>query len=129
MSRQARSLLLDDLDEITGRQLKGNDLAVRNYYPIKVPLDPPHGKPPAVVYFGADGKTLRVCSEDPVSDGERGPRLLEQKYQAAGIRDITVHVYPDARHELLNDTCRDAVTRDLCAWLDARAATTAARAS
>ena len=60
----------DDLDEITGRQLKGNDLAVRNYYPITVPLEPPHGKPPAVVYFGADGKTLRVCSEDPVSDAK-----------------------------------------------------------
>jgi alpha-beta hydrolase superfamily lysophospholipase len=58
-------------------------------------------------------------SEDPVSAGESGPRMLEQKYAASGIRDITMRVYPGARHELFNETCRDEVTRDLVAWLDA----------
>jgi alpha-beta hydrolase superfamily lysophospholipase len=29
-------------------------------------------------------------------------------------------VYPGARHECLNETNRDEVTRDLIAWLDAR---------
>lgn len=58
-------------------------------------------------------------AEDPVSAGERGPRLLEQKYLSAGVRDITVRIYKDARHELFNDTCRDETTRDLRAWLDA----------
>lgn len=78
-------------------------------------------------------KTLSVLmlagSEDPVSAGAHGPRTLEQKYLAAGIRDVTVHVYPDARHELFNDLCRDAATRDLCAWLNAHPAAVAAKAS
>jgi len=58
-------------------------------------------------------------SEDPASAGERGPRILEQRFVANGIRNVTVRVYEGARHELFNETCRDEVTRDLIAWLDA----------
>lgn len=60
-------------------------------------------------------------AEDPVSGGPRGPRALERKYLQVGLRDVTVKVYPEARHELFNDTCRDEVIADLLAWLDARA--------
>ncbi len=57
---------------------------------------------------------------DPACRGERGARGLERMYRAAGLNDVTLRLYADARHELLNDTCRDEVTRDLRAWLDAR---------
>ena len=30
------------------------------------------------------------------------------------------HVYPDARHEVFNETNRDEVTADLVAWLEVR---------
>ena len=30
------------------------------------------------------------------------------------------HVYPDARHEVFNETNRDEVADDLLAWLDQR---------
>jgi alpha-beta hydrolase superfamily lysophospholipase len=67
-------------------------------------------------------KTLPVLmiagSEDPVSGGGRGLRALERHYQQVGLRDVTVKVYPGARHELFNDTCRDQVTADLVAWLE-----------
>ena len=36
-----------------------------------------------------------------------------------GIESITLKVYPDARHETLNETNRDEVETDLVAWLDA----------
>lgn len=65
---------------------------------------------------------LLAGERDPVSQGERGPRALERKYQQCGVRDITVKVYPDARHELFNDLCRDEVTRDLIDWLENRLA-------
>lgn len=69
-------------------------------------------------------KTLPVLmiagAEDPVTGGHRGPRTLERKYLGVGLRDVTVKVYPQARHELFNDLCRDEVTADLLAWLDAR---------
>ena len=55
---------------------------------------------------------------DPACGGEKGPRALEKKYQQVGLRDVTVKIYPDARHELFNETCRDEVTDDLIAWLD-----------
>lgn len=75
-------------------------------------------------------KTLPVLmvagSEDPVSQGERGPRGLERRYQQVGLRDVTVKIYPKARHELFNETCRDEVTADLAGWLDRHSATPAA---
>jgi hypothetical protein len=36
----------------------------------------------------------------------------------AGFTRLTTRIYPDARHETLNETNRDEVTRDLIAWLD-----------
>ena len=66
-------------------------------------------------------KTLPVLmvsgAADPVSKGARGPQALERLYQGVGLRDVTVKVYPEARHELFNDTCRDEVTADLLRWL------------
>jgi alpha-beta hydrolase superfamily lysophospholipase len=32
---------------------------------------------------------------------------------------VTTKLYPEARHETLNETNRDEVTADLVAWLDA----------
>jgi len=58
-----------------------------------------------------------------IFSGERdpvGPNLkgLIAAYQAAGL-GLTVKIYPEARHETLNEINRDEVTRDLLAWLDA----------
>ncbi len=32
--------------------------------------------------------------------------------------DVTIHLYDDGRHEILNDTNRDEVIADLAAWID-----------
>lgn len=55
---------------------------------------------------------------DPVSQGGVTVRELEARYQAAGIKDVTGLYYPEARHELLNETNRDAVQADVAGWLD-----------
>lgn len=57
---------------------------------------------------------------DPVSKGRRGQRGLRRHYADAGLRDISDRLYPKARHELLNDLCRDEVTADLLDWLGQR---------
>ncbi len=63
---------------------------------------------------------LLVSGErDPVHDGLRGFHALVRALRAAGAKHVTEQLYPGARHELLNETCRDDVTRDLIAWLDA----------
>ncbi len=61
---------------------------------------------------------LIAGEDDPVSKGARGPRTLERHYQQVGLRDVSVKIYPGARHELFNDRCRDQVTADLLAWLE-----------
>ncbi|WP_353951982.1 alpha/beta hydrolase [Knoellia sp. S7-12] len=57
---------------------------------------------------------------DPVGDNGKGPREVADKYRTAGVTDVTTTLYPDGRHELLNDTIRDEVTTDVLAWLDER---------
>jgi alpha-beta hydrolase superfamily lysophospholipase len=39
-------------------------------------------------------------------------------YRAAGLQNVTYKLYPDGRHETLNEINRDEVTCDLIAWLD-----------
>ncbi len=56
---------------------------------------------------------------DPVGGNTRAVRALAERYRALGLRDVQVTFYPDARHEMLNETNRDEVVRDVLAWLDA----------
>jgi alpha-beta hydrolase superfamily lysophospholipase len=55
---------------------------------------------------------------DPVGRNGAGPRSLADAYKRAGVANVTCKLYPDARHELLNEINRDAVTADLIGWLD-----------
>jgi alpha-beta hydrolase superfamily lysophospholipase len=47
---------------------------------------------------------------------------LGQRYRDAGVADVTVTLYPAARHEILNETNRVEVTADILAWLRSHAA-------
>jgi alpha-beta hydrolase superfamily lysophospholipase len=60
---------------------------------------------------------LLTGEADPVSDRGAQVRELEQRLRAAGL-DVVAKYYPGARHEVLNETNRDAVHRDLVDWLD-----------
>ena len=55
---------------------------------------------------------------DPVG-GPEGSNVttLAERYREAGLTDVTVRLYPEARHEILNETNRDEVTSDLVSWL------------
>lgn len=50
---------------------------------------------------------------DPVSGGGAALKQLLTAYAAAGLRRVESRFYDDARHELLNETNRDAVTADV----------------
>jgi alpha-beta hydrolase superfamily lysophospholipase len=52
---------------------------------------------------------------DPVGANVKG---LIDALKSAGFTQVTTRIYPGARHETLNETNRDEVTRDLIAWLD-----------
>ncbi|HET9840200.1 MAG TPA: alpha/beta hydrolase [Candidatus Angelobacter sp.] len=55
---------------------------------------------------------------DPVSGNARQVGPWVEEYRADGHKDLEFRIYPEARHELMNETNRDEVTRDLVAWLD-----------
>ena len=63
-------------------------------------------------------KTLQIYifsdARDPVGAKIQG---LIDVYKAAGLK-VTAKIYPDARHETLNETNRDEVTADLLGWLN-----------
>ncbi|HEY4151841.1 MAG TPA: alpha/beta hydrolase [Pseudolysinimonas sp.] len=62
---------------------------------------------------------IQIGSEDPLG-GPKSVDLLAAAYRKrGGLTDVTVDVYPGARHEVYNETNRDEVIRDLVAWLDA----------
>ena len=45
------------------------------------------------------------------------PFVVVAELRAGGLTRVEARLYPDARHELLNETNRDAVTLELRAWL------------
>ena len=52
-------------------------------------------------------------ADDPVGEFGKGVRKIYEKYRAAGIRDVTLRLYTGDRHEILNETDRDQVYKDL----------------
>jgi alpha-beta hydrolase superfamily lysophospholipase len=63
---------------------------------------------------------ITVGQMDPVGGGLVLVDALVDRYRAAGLTDITVRVWPGARHEVFNETNRDQVIVDLVDWLDSK---------
>jgi alpha-beta hydrolase superfamily lysophospholipase len=60
--------------------------------------------------------------EDPVGGTKADSvRDLVGRYEELGIGPVTLRLYPDGRHEMLNETNRPEVEADLVAWLDSLA--------
>jgi alpha-beta hydrolase superfamily lysophospholipase len=77
----------------------------------------PHATSPASLAAIRKDMPIYVFSgeRDPVGANIKG---LIGDLKAAGFTRLTTRLYPGARHETLNETNRDEVTRDLIAWLD-----------
>jgi alpha-beta hydrolase superfamily lysophospholipase len=56
---------------------------------------------------------------DPVGEAGKGPQRVADQLRRLGVQDVTVKLWPEARHEILNETNRDEVEAELVAWLDA----------
>lgn len=76
--------------------------------------------------FGRPGRRLskdipvliQIGGDDSLG-GERSVNRLAAAYRTrSGLTDVVVKIYPDARHEIFNETNREDVIRDLVAWLD-----------
>lgn len=59
-------------------------------------------------------------ANDPVGEFGKGPRLVAQSYQKTGIKDVTLKLYENDRHEILNELDKETVDHDLLQWIEAR---------
>jgi alpha-beta hydrolase superfamily lysophospholipase len=78
-------------------------------------------QPEAMARIRKDLPVYVFCgSADPVGEMGASPTALVNAYQSLGIKDLEFVIYPDARHETLNDTNRDEVMNNLLAWICCR---------
>jgi alpha-beta hydrolase superfamily lysophospholipase len=57
-------------------------------------------------------------TRDPVGDYGKGVKRLLEALDGAGLTAVSSARYEGARHELVNETNRDEVTRELIEWLE-----------
>ena len=55
---------------------------------------------------------------DPVGNNTKGVIQIFNAYQRAGIKDVTCKFYQDGRHEMLNETNKEEVFKDVIEWLN-----------
>jgi alpha-beta hydrolase superfamily lysophospholipase len=63
---------------------------------------------------------IAVGELDPVGGQLALVNALVDRYASAGLTDVTLKIYPQARHEIFNETNRAEVIDDLLTWLDHR---------
>jgi alpha-beta hydrolase superfamily lysophospholipase len=61
---------------------------------------------------------IAAGEDDPVNGGLTLLHPLADRYRSAGLADVTVRVWPRARHEILNETNKAEVISDLTEWVD-----------
>jgi len=55
---------------------------------------------------------------DPVGDCGKGVKRAFESFRRAGAEDVSMILYSGARHEILNDTCRETVYQDILEWME-----------
>ncbi|MFV9423338.1 alpha/beta fold hydrolase [Microbacterium sp. S1037] len=109
-------------DEQVGRDFVADPLTT------SVPLAKLFGPIEAAKLFGRprrnlerDVPVLLMVGRDDTVGGPRSVHLLADAYRSrSGLTDVTVLVYPGARHEIFAEVQQAEVRADLLAWLDAR---------
>ena len=108
----------ENVDNYEADELCGFDFTNNGYYILfsiikqacskkvikKIPKD-------LSVYFVAGEK-------DPVGDYGKGVIKAVNKFHRAGIKDVSVTLYDDCRHEILNDVCKEQVQADVLAFFE-----------
>lgn len=58
--------------------------------------------------------------DDPVGAYGKGVEKVAQELREAGVRDVTVRLYENARHEMVNEKDKERVWGDVTAWIQER---------
>lgn len=57
---------------------------------------------------------------DPVGQNGKGVEKVAGFFRAAGCTDVTVKLYPDGRHEMLNERNKQEVYQDVLSWMEGK---------
>ena len=57
---------------------------------------------------------------DPVGECGKGVQKAYNNFLEAGMKDVSIKLYPGGRHEMLNEVNKDEVYTDILAWLDSK---------
>lgn len=57
---------------------------------------------------------------DPVGNYGKGPEVVFNKMKTFGAEDINLKIYPEGRHEMLNEINKDEVYQDVLNWIEKR---------
>ena len=63
---------------------------------------------------------LTAGEMDPVGAWGAGVREVDRRLRAAGVRDVTLMLYPEMRHEILNELGRERVWKDILQWIESK---------
>ena len=55
---------------------------------------------------------------DPVGDFGKGVKKAVNAFSASGMQDVECILYPEARHELINEQNKEEVFQDVLEWLE-----------
>ncbi len=111
-----------EVDAYIADPLCGDDMPLTAAYAAGVfRLAVESATPEAIAQLPDDLPVLVLSGHrDPVGGAETAQvTALAELLRARGL-PVEQHVYPDARHEVFNETNRDEVTGDLLTWLDQR---------
>ena len=77
------------------------------------------GDPKNVALMRKDIPIFLIAGDrDPVGEQGKGPRRVRSLMQAAGVSDVSLKLYANCRHELLNELDREQVMEDVLAFFE-----------
>jgi alpha-beta hydrolase superfamily lysophospholipase len=82
-----------------------------------------------LIFTGADDRNFAAVrrdlpfhlvggERDPATAGGKAVRDLDARLRRLGFSDVSTRIYPDTRHESLNEVNRDVVMADFVEWLN-----------
>lgn len=86
---------------------------MKGIYYIQQPRNLQNMRKDLPVFFIAGG-------DDPVGNFGKGVRQTVRAFQKAGLRDVSVRIYPLCRHEILNEINKDEIFEDVLQWIETK---------
>ena len=61
---------------------------------------------------------LVAGEDDPVGNAGKSVKKVYEQFKRLGMKDVTLKLYPQDRHEILNEVDREDVYKDIFQWME-----------